>query len=237
MNMKHFSKLPWLVLSIFLLGASRASAAGPADQCVVTVKKVELKNTAGDWFVLSDSDAKLDLAAKDPGLDLVNNGRLPAGDYVSCKLTLSETVVVSGVDGKNKTKEGGEVTIGGSAGVAADLPGEITQLDEVSPTWNTEKEGAIKVNLDLDYRDRDNIMEIYLKREFQKPVAVKEGSKIRIALRVDLNETVHYAWPNYFNGFPAKETMYFLPPDHVSEVSLKSDAVSTIATSDIEWKF
>jgi hypothetical protein len=31
--------------------------------------------------------------------------------------------------------------------------------------------------------------------------------------------------------------MYFLPPKDVSELSVKVDAVTALATSDIEWAF
>jgi hypothetical protein len=227
------------IFALFLfLGTSKACfAAGDASQCVMTVKKIELKNKAGDWMTLTDEKAKLDFFLPDPTIVVVNKGKIPPGIYVNCRITLSETLFVAGSDGLNRTKQGGEITVSGTAKRIFDLPGEITALKEVSPTWNKDSEGMITEHLHLDYEDSDDIMRIYPRMNFKKELAVKEGSTIKVTLRMDLKGTIYYAWTNYFNGFPAGDTMYFLPPKDVSELSVKVDAVTALATSDIEWAF
>lgn len=222
---------------ICLISPSPCSAVGDATQCVMTVKKIELKNRAGDWLVLTDEEQPFDLFSQNPAITVVNKGRLAPGVYVNCRITLSETFTFAGSDGPNMTKEGGQITVGGTAARASELPGEITSLNEVSPTWNTQSEGIMTEHLNLNYEDRDEVMAIFSKKDFTRDLVVKEGSTIRVTLRLDLKKTVYYVWADYFNGFPKKDTMYFLPPKDVSELSVKADAVTALATSDIEWTF
>ncbi len=222
---------------VFLMSCSQCFAVGDASQCVATVKKIELKNKAGDWVTLTDAEQKFDLFSQNPSITVVNKGKIVPDVYVNCRITLSETFEVAGSDGPNMTKEGGQITVGGTARNTFDLPGEITSLNEVSTTWNTQSEGMITEHLNLNYEDRDYVMTIYPKKGFKRELAVKEGSSIKVTLRIDLKKTIYYVWADYFNGFPKKDTMYFLPPKDVSELSVKVDAVTALVTSDIEWTF
>ena len=135
------------------------------------------------------------------------------------------------------TKKGGEITVGGTALRTSELPGEISSLKEASPVWNNQSEGEITEHLNLNYEDRNNVMSIYSKRDFKRELPVKEGSSIKVILRVDLRRTINFVWANYFKTFPSKDTLYFLPSNEVSELSVKVDAVTALATSDIEWLF
>ena len=227
----------FILFLIFLSMTAPCFAVGDASQCVMTVKKIELKNTAGDWVTLTEAEHKLDLFSQDPAITVENKGKIPAGVYVNCRVTLSEVFTVAGSDGPNMTKEGGEITVDGSAASSDVLPGDITALKEVSPTWNTQSEGVMIEHLNLNYEDRDNVMSIYSKRDFKRELKIKEGSSIKVTLRIDLKKTIYYVWPNYFNNFPPKDTMYFLPPADVSELSVKADGVTALATSDIAWTF
>ena len=155
MKLKYMSIGLFLFL-ICLIFPSLCSAVGDASQCVMTVKKIELKNRAGDWIVLTDEEQPLDLFSQNPSITVVNKGRLAPGVYVNCKITLSEIFAVAGSDGPNMTREGGQITVGGTAAKAFDLPGEITSLNEVSPTWNTKSEGVMTEHLNLNYEDRDD---------------------------------------------------------------------------------
>ncbi|HTL70706.1 MAG TPA: DUF4382 domain-containing protein, partial [Candidatus Eisenbacteria bacterium] len=92
-----------LALTLLVLSAAcpaRASfSGGEAVRCVVTVKKVLLKNRAGDWLTLSDAEYPIDLAGEQASFTVENKGRLPAGDYENFRIVLSETFKVAGVDG------------------------------------------------------------------------------------------------------------------------------------------
>ena len=227
----------FIVPLLFFFTSTPCFAVGNASQCVITIKKIELKNTAGDWLVLTDKEQKLNLFSQDPAITVVNKGKIAPGTYINCRITLSETLSVAGSDGPNMTKEGGEITVGGTAARISELPGEISSLKEVSPAWNTQSEGLITEHLNLNYEDRDNVMSIYSKRDFNRQLAVKEGSTIRVILRIDLKKTIYFVWANYFKGFPPKDTIYFLPPNEISELSVKVDAITALATGDIEWTF
>ena len=225
----------FFALAIFC-GGERAFAGDPA-YLGVTIKKVQLKNRNGDWVTLAEPNKTIDLRGDEPVAEFVNKNRVPAGEYVNVKITLSETFHISGSDGKNLTKQGGEITVAGSAAKAADLPGDLTSVRQSAPTWNTLSEGEITEHLSLDYEDRDDMMEIYGKREFKKPLAIKEGSEVRVTMGIELRDTLHFVWPNFFSGL-TEEAMYFLPPKDVSEVSVKSGATTVLLTSEsLEWAF
>ncbi len=191
--MKWFSRFSVVFLiSIFSFGAAAFADGGTPTHCFVTVKKVMLKNSDGNWFVMQEADKIVDLA-EEFAIAITNDGRIPPGTYVNFKITLSEFWKVSGSDDLNLTKEGGEITIGGSATKASELPGDIFMMDEAKPTWNKEKEGLITVHLDLDYRDRDEIMEIIGKRDLQKPLVIKKNSNIAVWFEMNLADTLHFA--------------------------------------------
>ncbi len=214
-----------------------AYAIGDATQCLVTVKKVLLKNLDGEWVLLLNEDRELNLAKEDSYIEVVNDKVIPTGAYTGCKIILSETLKVAGSDGPDMTKEGGEVWVEGVASKLSELPGEISMLRETTPTWNTEKAGLITVHLNLDFSDRDDIMEIFTKTSFPKPVKIREGSKIQIFLSIVPAKTIRYVWADFWEKFPKHDTMYFLPPARVDELSVKVDGITALATNDIEWTF
>ena len=239
MNSKRPSKnFTVLLLLIFFLSCPLPSyAVGTATKCLVTVKKILLKNSEGNWFTLLNEDRKLDLSQENPSVEVINKKIIPPGEYLNCKIVISETLQVAGSDGPNKTKEGGEVWVEGTASKISELPGEITLLKESAPTWNSEDEGLITVHLNLDFSDRDDVMEVFGKRSFPKPLKIRDQSTIQVILSIPLAKTIRYVWANFWEKFPKNDTMYFLPPSGVEELSVKVDGITALVTSDIEWTF
>jgi hypothetical protein len=208
-------------------------AAGETSSCKVTVKQVLLKTPSGNWVPIKGSEHETDLATEDPMLSLLNFDRVPPGKYVNFKLVVSETVKVTGRDGKNFTRAGGDIYMGGSAVNASGLPGDITALRVVSPTWNNELSGEMTERINLDYEDRDDIMEIYPKRNFLKPFIVKKGSAVHIWMTINLDQTMYFAFPNSIRkGVPRVNVMYFIPPSQIDDVSITVDSVSRYASTD-----
>ena len=239
MNLKKpLKKFTSFLMALFILSApSTAQAVGDTTQCLITVKKVFLKKPDGDWIMLLEQDRTLDLSKENSSLEIVNDHLVPPGEYTNCKLVISEAFQIAGGDGANLTKEGGEVWVEGTASKISELPGEITSLKENAPTWNTEKEGLITVHLNLDFADRDEVMEIYGKSSFSKPLKIKEGSKIEIVLNLLLARTIRYVWAKFWDRFPEHDTMYFLPPSRVDELSVKVDGITSFLEGNIEWTF
>jgi hypothetical protein len=59
-----------------------------------------------------------------------------------------------------------------------------------------------------------------------------------VILGLNVKRVIHYAWANYFSGIESKDVMFFLPPKEVSEVVVKTESSTSLATSDtIEWSF
>ena len=74
-------------LFILFFGFSSFSAFA-----VVTLKKVELKNFKNEWVTIIEPDRSVDPARRELGVTLVNNGRVPEGQYLNFRVTLSEFV-------------------------------------------------------------------------------------------------------------------------------------------------
>ena len=239
MRGKDFLKIAYftvyfLVFGIaFLCAANDAFASGDASVCKVMIKKVLLKTPSGEWVPVKGSEREADLMAEEPILSFVNFDRVPPGRYVNFKVVLSETLKVAGRDGKNFTRIGGEILVGGTAVKASDLPGDITSLKIISSTWNDQRAGEIIEHLNLDYEDRDDTMEIYPKRNFQKPFLVKKGTAVHIWITVNLSHTLYFAFPNSIRkGLPKENVMYFMPPSQINDVGIAVGPVSSYASGD-----
>jgi hypothetical protein len=225
-----------LMLACAAVWAVPAWSAGEAVKCVVTIKKVELKNAAGDWKTAFEGDLPLDLAASESAATFVNK-LAPEGTYVGVRLLLDETFEVAGSDGPAMTRDGGVVEIRGTAGTLAALPGDIQSLDEKKPSYSQREAGPIRVTLDYDYADRDKTIELFATRDFNKPFAVKLSSKIAISLRANLTESIVHVWPGYFGAFPDNDAMIFAFPKNFTEFSVKVDGASLYAGGTIDVKF
>lgn len=220
--------------------AGNAQASGDPTQLIVTVKKVQLKKSGGDWITLGEPNRELDLMGEEASiLSWKNDGTLPEGEYTNVKITLSETVKFAGSDGHSRSLEGGRIRLGGSATRAAEIPFmDITSLKVESPVCCGESAGLVTEVIDFDHEDRDDIMEIYGKQEFTKYVKIKKDSTVQVFLTLYLPETLHYVVSDYFSGLSHPEAIYFLPPKEVAEMSVRAGGTTSYASSDrIEWAF
>jgi len=222
-----------------LLAPAAVFAAGDSTSFKVTVEKVYLKNSTGDWILAGEPKSTVDLAVEGPVFSMQNDGRVPPGEYLNAKVVLSETVRFSGTDGENKTKAGGKLRLGGTASKASDMGAlSVSRFEQASPTWTKETEGEMEQTIDLDFEDRDAVMEIYGRRNLRKVLKVTPKSTIQVLLGIEIKRRINFAWPNFFTGIPSTEAMYWLPPKEVGELTLKIDASSAILTSeDVEWAF
>lgn len=214
-----------IISCVFILSflGGIACAAGPASRCVLTIKKVELKNISGDWKIAFEGAAPIDLAAPDPVATLKSQAGLPEGSYIGVRLTIGETLEVSGRDGQFKTRQAGELELRGTAKNLDELPGQIESFMEKSPTYSSEGEGVMRVTLDFDYADRDHTIEISSSREFDKPFSGKPNSEFRLSLRADLKESIVHLWPKYYDKFPEKDAMIFNFPKNFTEFSITTE--------------
>ena len=77
---------------IFLLSELPCPAAGTPGEYLVTIKSVELKNTASKWVTVIRPDKQADLANQEARITFFNNsGRVPPGRYINFKILLSNT--------------------------------------------------------------------------------------------------------------------------------------------------
>ena len=230
----------FFAVTIFLSDFSGSClAAGDAVKCMATIQSIYFRKVSGAWIQVKDSSRQVDLLAEEPILSFINFNRVPPGKYVNVKIVLSETFKVTGKDGNNMTKAGGEITVAGTATHGTDLPGTINSLEVTAPTWNDQSEGEITEHLNLDYEDRNDSIEIFSRRNFDKPFHVKKGSAVHVWMIVSLNKTINFAFPNMIKKrVPRENVMYFIPPNQIDELSITVDAASSFASGEeIEFDF
>lgn len=213
-----------LAFAAFLTARPPVAGAAETAKFVVTLKKVELKNNTGQWITVIEPDRRIDLVNEEASVSFFNNGgRVPPGNYINYRITLSETVSFVGRDKANHSREGGRSTVGGPAATAADLPGEITVFREDVPTWTQDAMGEVTQKLDFDGQDKDDVITIVGKRDFTTPFEVKKGSFIRVWFSVNVEDAVRYAWPGAFGEHPKGDAMVAFPPKQVDELSVTVD--------------
>ncbi|GEM_PF-1542674 len=219
---------PAAVLAVALcFFCSDALAAATPHHFVITVLKVELKNNTGEWITVIEPDLRVDLVEKDPSVSYLNNaGRIPSGNYINFRITISESVKVTGTDHGNKTRAGGELEIGGNARHTNELPGKITAFKELAPTWTEaaeEVEGPVRIHFNFDDQDADQIMEITRKRDFPEPIEVKKNSFIYVWFAFNLEGILSFAEYGMLGpGIPETAAMVSAFPSKI-EVLLSVD--------------
>ena len=219
-------------LAVFLAAGMWVSPAFAVEkpdmpsQYVITIKSVQLKNNTGQWITVIEPDRQVDLVTTEPSVSFFNNaGRVPPGNYINFKVEILETIKLAGkLRGIEMTKEGGEVTIGGTAESAEELPGTFTSVEETAPTWNDKAEGVVRVHLNLNHEDENDVISIHAKRDLVPALEVKKGSFIRVWFDLDLKNTLKYAGAGDLGpGLPKGRIMYCLTPSQVDGASVTVD--------------
>ncbi len=231
-----------LLFAAALTGLTPAAALdddGDVSKYVVVVKNAQLKNAAGDWIMIDKRTRTVSFPGDEPVVSVVNKGTIPPGTYTNFKITLEEKARFAGFMGANKTKAGGDVVYAATAAKSSDVnfPGDILAFNEIAPSWTTSDEapGMMTIHFDLDYQDRDDIIEVYARRGLKRYLEIDEESKVDIFMRFELLDQVKFAWPGSLGtGMPVKEAMYMMPPK-VKEVTVRVDgAISLLLADGIE---
>ncbi len=224
---KSWHELKTLALSlvfIFLFSEIPCQAAGPASVCRVTIRSVELKNTAAQWVTVIEPDKQVDLVNQESTIYFFNNtNRVPPGKYVNFRVKILETIKVQGRDHANRTKAGGIAVVTGRTVTASELPKGIASIREEAPTWKDEKpEELMTVILNLNNGDEDDTISIMRKSDFDPPLEVKKGSFISVRFDLNLDNVIYYGLKGSLaKGIPEKDTMYFLPPNQVERAEVE----------------
>ncbi len=222
-------------LLLWTLACAPVHAAEPLEY-TVTLKKFELKNNTGQWITVIEPDRPVDLAQEEAKVSLFNtSGRVPDGNYINFRITLSESVRVQGRQGIYVTKEGGSVELGGSAVTPDDLPDKIDELKEVAPSLALEgSPGALKVRFLLNPEaGRDDAITLSRKNDLPEPFEVRKGSFIYAIAVADLDGAVHYAQKHHFGrSVPDRHAMFAWPIRRVHEIKLTVDNRSAVLAPD-----
>ena len=224
------------VLAGLACSAPAWAVVGEIKDYFVTLKSIQLKNQAGDWVTIDNKEREIDMSKTDePLIYFINKGKVPPGLYTNFKITIGETVRFSGELNGNKTKEGGKVVFAAAASKLSDVgfPGEFLGFEEVAPSWTKDgPEGIVSVHFDLDYRDRDDIIEIYSRLGLKRSLIIKDNSYFDLFVVFQRAGEVKFAWPNSFApGVPKKEAMYMEPPE-MSEVTVRVDGSVSLTTAE-----
>jgi hypothetical protein len=225
----------------FTAASALAADGGDPSKCYYTIKEIQIRHVDGRWVSIFQGEKEIETSDEEAVIKVTNRpGFIPEGRYENIKISLSETIRFAGHQGPNYSKEGGSIVIGGSATLASEIDkAEILSIQVLQPTFTQDQpEGLMTEKIDMDYNDRDDITEIYLKRPFLKPAIVKDNSVLKVDLTIDFRGRVFYAWKNFFHGLTTPEIIYLLPPREVAEVSLSVDGASSLATKEtLEWAF
>lgn len=215
--------------AVLCFAAGPAGADGPATSCEGRLLAIMLKSMGGQWVTVWKGDDPIDLFnSRAPCILLQNKGNIPPGNYSNIKLRISETFRLSGNDGPYRTKEGGAAVLGGTAPTMERLPGEILSYEETRPSWTSkDEEGTITFKVDYDYKDKDDYIEIYRRREFQDPIVITPKTLIKISININLGTSFQFAVPGSLAlNIPEKKALVFLLPKSITEMSLRVDTRS-----------
>jgi len=226
-----------LYLTIFLLiymhSMQACYAAGDPSTYKITIQKFEMQTTDDDWVTISESSQEIDIVSVSGGAVAGTlGGVVPAGTYDNFRLTISETIKVTGNDGANYTNQDGVAILEGDSATAADI-GLLTPatFTETSETWNNSSAGEMSIQVNLDNGDADNYMQIYCTSDFT-PLTVTADSAVSMWVDFDTEGTVHHAASGDWGpGFPASDIMYFTPPNSGSAFSISVDGTTATVTA------
>lgn len=215
-----------------LLAWTGEGRAGTPLEYTVTLKKFELKNNTGQWLTVIEPDRSVNLAEEEARISFFNTaGRVPDGNYINFRITLSETVRVQGRDEIHVTKEGGSVELTGDAVSPDGLEDTVTGFVEHAPSLaDAGAPGAMKVRFNFNPEaGRDDAITLTRKNDFPDPLVVRKGSFIYALVLVELEGAVRYAQKHHFRqDVPDRRAMFAWPVRTVEEIKLTVDDRSVL---------
>ena len=220
------------VVASLLLAMTQSALlyAGNPLEYTVYLKKFELKNNTGQWITVIEPDRPVDLVEEEARISLFNTaGRVPDGNYINFRITISETVKVQGRDEIHVTKNDGSVELIGDAEGPEDLPSKITGFRENSLSCASEgSPGPMKVKFSLNSKaGRDDAITLTRKWDFPEPMEVRNGSFIYAIMVPRLEDSVRHAQKHFFKtSVPDHDAMFAWPIRQVEQVKLTVDEKS-----------
>ncbi len=236
----RFLKIAVFVVVALILFSSSISYAGNASTYKMTVQKIQLKDSNGNWVTISQPNREIDIASVDPAAtaaSLLSDISIPAGDYVNFKLTISETMKFSGSDGTHYTVAGSTVTVNGDdAGLSAStftwtaFPPANTTLTEVGESHSATEPvggaGEVTAVLNLDKDDSDDYIEVQGKSDLGTAISIGADSQVSMIFDFDTQDTVNYI----DNG--GDDVMFFTPPQEGTQFQITVDGTTTTITEN-----
>jgi hypothetical protein len=243
--MKRFS-----ILFFIAFFPVSAFSAGDALVYSMSVKKIMLKKSDGNWITISNPDVGMDVdvAAASPGAaatSLMSDTKIPPGSYVNFKIEVSKEWKISGNDssvlmgclgGPYYTKAGGKLEVIGKVSKASctnlwgidDPPFNIATFVEnvETATTNIGEMGEIEVSLSLGRAGgatASGNVEISGVSDLSVPINIFESSKISMYFSFNTKNTVHCV--NFGGG---NHTVFFTPPGSGTEFGITVDGAKYV---------
>ncbi len=87
-----------VVIAMMLLSMVHCPPSTATEPFFVTIEKVELKNTTGEWVTVIEPDKKVDLSQGEAAVSFFNNGRVHPGKYINVRVRLDKGLVSRAAD-------------------------------------------------------------------------------------------------------------------------------------------
>ncbi|MEI8345439.1 MAG: hypothetical protein WCG06_05135 [Candidatus Omnitrophota bacterium] len=205
------------------LTVPQACACSAAQQYKITLVRLELKNISGRWIKVFEPDTLVDLIDQKPALAFFNNGRIPPGRYVNFRLSISQTVRVSGRDGAHSTLAGGYTVVKTAAADLSKAAPEQWRYEPLADSAGTQAEAQLmKVEFARLAQGSSAQSPIVLSaaRDFEG-LTVENGTFIRLGFLLDFDGTICDASASDLARSTAqKPFLYALPPKSASDAVL-----------------
>lgn len=244
-----------LILSLFaLLFSASVFAAGTPTSYKVTVKAVQLKNSAGQWVTIAAPYQEVDIASASAGqsvASLFSDTVIPAGIYVNFRVVLSETFRVSGTDTVYSTAAGGVLNVSSTdpsktgstttaewnfdpnnAGSVLGFASLLSSSQPVDCVKVAGTPGEMTVNLNLSNdADSDIFVQGVGDLSIADAVEIKGDSEVTMSFSFDMNDSVLEIDPTPGAVDSGDEVIAFLPPQEGTEFTITVDGVTEVVDS------
>lgn len=79
-----------LIFILSLALSARSIAQEGIKNHSITIQKVELKSTSGEWMSIIEPDRVVDLSKEEAMVSFYNNGRVPEAEYNNFRITITK---------------------------------------------------------------------------------------------------------------------------------------------------